>query len=106
MKEGLTKSFVDFRIYSCGSGVVYDESSHSSFASLLAKELRRLGYKSIHVTGYLGNLRAGYSTLAEEKGPSGDYASWWITHAHKSVEQIGSHGGVKFGRLSENKIVV
>jgi hypothetical protein len=60
--EGLTKNFMDLRIYACGSGV--EINSTASFAQHLSREMRARGYRSIRVTGYLGLVKSSYSYRA------------------------------------------
>jgi hypothetical protein len=60
--EGLAKSFIDLRVFACGSGLVPPvEGETRSFAEKLKISLVRLGYSRIEVTGYLGSIYANYS---------------------------------------------
>ncbi|HDZ8902472.1 hypothetical protein AB2912_23945 [Escherichia coli] len=48
---GLQHDFEDLRLFSCYSGV---SKNFASYAQRLKEALKSLGYKDIHVTGYLG----------------------------------------------------
>jgi len=74
-KEGLSKDFVDLRLFCCCSGL---EAKHkgnvlSPYALRLRNALANRGYQAVRVTGYLGNLspysyyyRSGTVELIEE----------------------------------------
>jgi hypothetical protein len=57
-REGLTPFFRDLRLYACGSGI--PAATGPSFAKELLAELQELGYSSIRVRGYNGDLRTRY----------------------------------------------
>jgi len=58
--EGLTKAFVDLRLFCCGSGLAatHNNTTLAPYAARLKVQLTALGYTSVMVTGYLGNLMA------------------------------------------------
>lgn len=63
-REGLTKDFVDLRLYCCGAGLDATDRGGNPvqpFAQRLKSSLAGRGYASVVVTGYLGDLVAGYS---------------------------------------------
>ncbi len=69
--EGLTRQFVDLRMFACNSGVGQASLGGLTFAGELARELRALGYASILVTGYLGEVKGGYATRRFEPNHAG-----------------------------------
>lgn len=59
--EGLHTNFVDLRILSCYSGIAPNRNGFTEpFAESLAKELRKIGFLKIKVTGYLGIVQPLY----------------------------------------------
>ena len=60
-REQLIKSFVDLRVFACGSGVVPPTAAARSYAEDLKDALRALGYSHIRVTGYKGLVYADYA---------------------------------------------
>ena len=62
-KEGLTKDFVDLRLYCCGAGLDATNGGRAvqPFAQRLKASLTGRGYAAVIVTGFLGDLVAGYS---------------------------------------------
>jgi len=78
-KEELLKSFIDLRMFVCGSAVV-PTGQAQSFAERYALEMGALGYKHLWVTGYLGSVRTNYAPRALGRGDG-------VTPtAHKGVE--------------------
>lgn len=62
VKEGLTRAFVDLRIFSCGSALVPPvDHETKSFAENLLFSMRRLGYSNLRISGYNGSVRSAYS---------------------------------------------
>jgi hypothetical protein len=59
-EEGLTKAIVDLRLFCCGSGLAatHNNTAVAPYAARLKAALVGLGYASIMVTGYLGDLDA------------------------------------------------
>jgi hypothetical protein len=85
IREKLPCNFVDLRVFACGSGIVPNkEGVEASFAQLLAEEMRKLGFKNIQVTGYLGSVRSSYSI--RQLMPALDYTP----DRHKGVD-IDNH---------------
>jgi hypothetical protein len=81
-KEGLVKSFVDLRVFACGSAnVPAAPGVTASFAQGLRDAMRALGYNSVRVTGYEGALRTSY---AQQHDP--DNFGKFTTSEHKGVE--------------------
>ncbi len=62
-KEGLIKDFLDLRPYCCGAGLDATNNGQAvrPFAQRLKPSLTGRGYTDVVVTGFLGNLVAGYS---------------------------------------------
>ena len=60
-KEGLLTSFVDLRVFACGSGLV-PAGETRAFSEKLCESLVAQGYNLIQVTGYAGAVRSSYST--------------------------------------------
>jgi hypothetical protein len=58
-KEGLLKSFVDVRLFVCGSAVV-PQGEAKSFAEKVFDAMKAIGYNHIAVTGYLGSVGGQY----------------------------------------------
>lgn len=82
--EGLLKSFVDLRIFACGSALVpapVDNEKTRSFAENLLFAMRDLGYHLIQVTGYQGSVRSAYAPRSV-KGNALELTS----EMHKGVE--------------------
>jgi hypothetical protein len=99
--EGLVASFVQLRVYICGSGLVPNGAARS-FAQDLAVELGSLGYQHIRVIGYLGEVKTGDGLevlLAD--GPRG--GGYYPAEDHKVA--FGPHGGqVPLAALVDNGI--
>ena len=58
-KEGLSKGFVDLRLFCCGSGLDAQSQIHGPldpYAQRLRQAMVQRGYNSVVVTGYLGDL--------------------------------------------------
>lgn len=66
-KEGLLTSFVDLRVFACGSGLV-PEGETRAFSEQLCESLVALGYNLIQVTGYAGAVRTSYVTRQTSDG--------------------------------------
>jgi hypothetical protein len=66
-KEGLLKSFVDLRLFVCGSAVVPDGQA-KSFAEKVFDAMKAIGYNHIAVTGYLGTVGSQYGRRPTGKG--------------------------------------
>jgi hypothetical protein len=84
--EGLGKTFIDLRVYACGSAIAptppgQHPGTTVAFADGLKNAMKARGYNSISVTGYEGALESGYSER-HEKGASGQ----WTKEPHKGVE--------------------
>jgi hypothetical protein len=62
-KEGLVKTFVDLRLFACEAGLpaTYQGNPLLPFAQRLKNALVGRGYANVVVTGFLGDLVAGYS---------------------------------------------
>ncbi|HWE00359.1 MAG TPA: hypothetical protein VG345_15015 [Bryobacteraceae bacterium] len=60
-QEGLIKSFVDLRLYVCGSATV-PKGQSASFAERLKASMRARGYVHLSVTGYHGSVYTEYSS--------------------------------------------
>lgn len=62
-REGLTKAFVDLRLFCCcaGAPAMHNGNPVQPFAQRLKNSLVARGYAGIVVTGFLGDLVAGYS---------------------------------------------
>lgn len=80
--EGLLKSFVDLRLFACGSGLAPD-ATYGPYGQRLAGALRNNGYNGIQVTGYEGALYSAYSI--RQDGIVG-----YTTGKHKGVVVEGS----------------
>ena len=80
--EGLSKAHQDLRLYSCESGVGDDQS----FASQLKDAMVELGYRSLRVTGYQGDVRPSY---ARRQIPGRTAHGGGTEQEHKGVEQDG-----------------
>jgi hypothetical protein len=67
-KEGLTKSFVDLRLFCCRSGLKTTDNGNAlgPYALRLRNAMFFRGFHSIQVTGYLGDLKVNGSYY--EKG--------------------------------------
>jgi len=90
-KEGLLKSFVDLRLFVCGSALI-PLAQTKSFAERFALSMGALGYNHLQVTGYLGSVKSSY-TYRYSKGKFTD-------EKHKGVQVNNS-----FERPSEHKLV-
>jgi|GEM_PF-1798019 len=77
-KEGLLKSFVDLRMFACGSALI-PATQAKSFAERYALAMGALGYNHLRVTGYLGAVRSSYAT--RQVGMTG-----YTQNTHKGVE--------------------
>lgn len=87
--EGLITSFVQLRVYICGSGLV-PPKAQQSFAQDLAMELGTLGYSHIRVIGYLGAVKTGNGLeVLLGDGPKG--GGYYPAEEHKVA--FGPHGG-------------
>lgn len=64
-REGLITSFVDLRMYACGSGLM-PEGEAKSFAERLQNALYDRDYKLVRVTGYLGSVKTSYVERLEK----------------------------------------
>jgi hypothetical protein len=62
-KEGLVKTFVDLRLFACEAGLpaTHNGNPLQPFAQRLKNALVGRGYANVVVTGFLGDLVAGYS---------------------------------------------
>jgi hypothetical protein len=58
--ESLLKSFVDLRMFVCGSALI-PASQAKSFAERTALSMGALGYTHLRVTGYLGAVRSDFT---------------------------------------------
>ena len=96
--EGLTRQFVDLRMFACNSGLAQASLGGLTFAGELARELRALGYASILVTGYLGEVKGGYAQRRFAPNHAGirkDTNTPWNTATlHKGVKLPDGHWGV------------
>lgn len=81
-KEGLTKNFVDLRLYCCnaGLGATYKGRQLQPFAERLKQALVGRGYNQVVVKGFRGSLIAGYSEF---------YAPNTIVVGQEAVTGIG-----------------
>lgn len=82
--EGLIKSFVDLRVFACGSGLVPPPKSGEtqSFAERLRTALRGRGYNHVAVTGYLGSVKPAYDLRSVG-------IDQFTTEQHKGIEVGG-----------------
>jgi len=90
-KEGLLKSFVDLRLFVCGSGLVPPNQTQS-FAERFALAMGGLGYNHLLVKGYLGSVKPSYTYRQVGVG--------YTEGKHKGVEF--DHG---MARPSEHNLV-
>jgi hypothetical protein len=90
-EEGLIKSFVDLRLFACGTGLPA-KGETQSYAEQLVHAMRARGYPLIEVTGYLGATRQ-YQELDGKPGELGQ---------HKVVEMIKQG---KLVRAKDAKVV-
>jgi hypothetical protein len=81
-KEGLLSSFVDLRVFACGSGLIPDGESRA-YAEGLCEALAALGYALIQVTGYAGSVRSSYANRR-------DGATGITKGEHRGVEIDGA----------------
>lgn len=100
-EEGLTTSFVQLRVYICGSGLV-PRGKKNSFAQNLAIELGNLGYQHVRVIGYLGAVKTGDGLeVLLGDGPKG--GGYYPAEDHRVA--FGPHGGqVPLAALVDNGI--
>jgi hypothetical protein len=80
-KEGLLKSFVDLRLFICGSAVT-PAGQGQSFAQRYAVAMGILEYAHLRVTGYLGSVRSDYAQR--------NLGTGLTPETHKGVEINGS----------------
>jgi hypothetical protein len=88
-EEGLLTSFIQLRVYICGSGLV-PHGATKSFAQDLAIELGTLGYQHIRVIGYLGAVKTG-NGLAVLLGDGPQGGGYYPAEDHRVA--FGPHGG-------------
>lgn len=91
-KEGLSKGFVDLRLFCCGSGLVAESQKYGDldpYAQRLRGAMVQRGYNNVAVTGYLGDL--SHEHIPRFAPGSYEARDEYGEGTHKGVQIAGSY---------------